>query len=57
VSGIFTRVLSVIPLLWHGDAVLTAADDGEASYDAVKAFRRPDKKLRYGFHAIRGKRQ
>lgn len=29
------------------------ADDGGAS----NVFRRPDKKLRYGFHAIRGKRQ
>jgi len=36
--------------------VLTAADGGDAS-DGEITIRRPDKKLRYGFHAIRGKRQ
>jgi len=56
-SPVFVQVLSVIVFLWQRDAVLTAEDDGDASDAGEIAFRRPDKKLRYGFHAIRGKRQ
>jgi len=42
----------------RGNAVLPVTDDDVASdEDGRTAFRRPDKKLRYGFHAMRGKRQ
>ena len=38
----------------HSVSMLLASTDDDGSSDV---FRRPEKKLRYGFHAIRGKRQ